>query len=169
MNCGLISQIMNESHCISLNRIKRSFVQSLNLSQTWVFTWVFTESDTVEVKSMNSSRTPSLVTGMEPIGLMCCWGVTYGGPEGSDRGLQYVSIVGSGVSGHRASLLGFWSGAGRSSTGTPWSLKQPLWAVGRVPNLLENEISIPIKLVRRKHEGSTINSHGRQLRWPLTW
>ncbi len=55
--------------------------------------------------------------------------------------------------------MGFRSGefAGQSSTVTPWSLNQLLvplamWA-GEVRVLLENEISIPIKLViRRKYE-----------------
>ncbi len=57
---------------------------------------------------------------------------------------------------HRFSM-GFRSGefAGQSSTVTPWSLNQ-LWyfgSVGRCQVLLENEISISIKLVsRRKHE-----------------
>ncbi len=58
---------------------------------------------------------------------------------------------------HRFSM-GFRSGefAGQSSTVTPWSLNQlfvPLGSVGRCQVLLENEISISIKLVsRRKHE-----------------
>ncbi len=58
---------------------------------------------------------------------------------------------------HRFSM-GFRSGefAGQSSTVTPWSLNQllvPLAVVGRCQVLLENEISISIKLVsRRKHE-----------------
>ncbi len=60
---------------------------------------------------------------------------------------------------HRFSM-GFRSGefAGQSSTVTPWSLNQLLvplavWAGGRCQVLLENEISISIKLVsRRKHE-----------------
>ncbi len=55
---------------------------------------------------------------------------------------------------HRFSM-GFRSGefAGQSSTVTPWSLNQllALWAGAK--SLLENEISISIKLVsRRKHE-----------------
>ncbi len=58
---------------------------------------------------------------------------------------------------HRFSI-GFRSGefAGQSSTVTPWSLNQllvPFGSVGRCQVLLENEISISIKLVsRRKHE-----------------
>ncbi len=60
---------------------------------------------------------------------------------------------------HRFSMIlyGFRSGefAGQSSTPTPWSLNQILvpWQCGRCQVLLENEISISIKLVsRRKHE-----------------
>ncbi len=58
---------------------------------------------------------------------------------------------------HRFSM-GFRSGefAGQSSTVTPWSLNQllvPLAVWGRCQVLLENEISVSIKLVsRRKHE-----------------
>ncbi len=58
---------------------------------------------------------------------------------------------------HRFSM-GFRSGefAGQSSTVTPWSLNQllvPLAVFVRCQVLLENEISISIKLVsRRKHE-----------------
>ncbi len=54
--------------------------------------------------------------------------------------------------------MGFRSGefAGQSSTVTPWSLNQLLGtfgSVGRCQVLLENEISISIKLVsRKKHE-----------------
>ncbi len=57
---------------------------------------------------------------------------------------------------HRFSM-GFRSGefAGQSSTVTPWSLNQllvPFGSEGRCQILLENEISISIKLVsRRKH------------------
>ncbi len=77
--------------------------------------------------------------------------------------LQVICIVGSGDSHlpltipHRFSMR-FSSGefAGQSSTVTPWSLNQILvhlavWAVAKF--LLENEISISIKLVSRKHSG----------------
>ncbi len=55
---------------------------------------------------------------------------------------------------HRFSM-GFRSGefAGQSSTVTPWSLNQLLVHLTVWAGLLENEISISIKLVsRRKHE-----------------
>ncbi len=69
---------------------------------------------------------------------------------------------------HRFSM-GFRSGefAGQSSTVTPWSLNQLLvplavWAGAKF--LLENEISISIKLVSRRKHGSALKFPGRRLR-----
>ncbi len=70
--------------------------------------------------------------------------------------------------------VGFRSGmfSGQSSTVKPWSLNQILVPlnVGRCQVLLENEISISIKLVsRRKHEVKfALKFPGRWLRWLLT-
>ncbi len=77
----------------------------------------------------------------------------YGSPGFFDSGLQVICIVGSGVS--MGFSMGFRSGefAGQSSTVTPWSLNQLLVPLAVCQVLLENEISISIKLVsRRKHE-----------------
>ncbi len=70
--------------------------------------------------------------------------------------LSLVSLIFLLTIPHRFSM-GFRSGefAGQSSTVTPWSLNQlfgTFGSVGRCQVLLENEISISIKLVsRRKH------------------
>ncbi len=91
--------------------------------------------------------------GNKPVALLRC----NGSPGCFDSSLQ-VCIVGSGV----AQLLltkphifsmGFRSGefAGQSSTVTPWSLNPfgTFGSVGRCQVMLENEISISIKLVSR--------------------
>ncbi len=106
--------------------------------------------------------TASIRRGMEVISLWHCWGgmeaqVSLTVAFRSSALLGLVSLIFLLTIPHRFSM-GFRSGefAGQSSTVTPWSLNQllvplALWAGAKV--LLENEISISIKLVsRRKHE-----------------
>ncbi len=70
---------------------------------------------------------------------------------------------------HRLSM-GFRSGefAGQSSTVTPCMVIEPAFgtfgSVGRCQVLLENEISISIKLVSRRKHGSALKFPGRWLR-----
>ncbi len=121
--------------------------------------------------------TASIRRGMEVISLWRCRGgmevqVSLTVAFSSSALLGLVFLIFLLTIPHRFSMS-FRSGefAGKSSTVTPWSLNQLLihlavWAGAEV--LLENEISISIKLVsRRKHEMLS-NFPGRWLHWLWT-
>ena len=121
-----------------------------------------------------ASITASMQRGMDAISLWHCWGVM------EDQDASIAAFSSSALLGlmslifllampHRFSM-GFTSGefAGQSSTVTLWTLNQvfgTFGSVGRCQVLLENEVSIPIKLVW-KEAWSAPKSPGRWLRWP---
>ncbi len=117
--------------------------------------------------------TASIRRGMELISLWHCWGgmeaqVSLTVAFSSSALLDLVSLIFLLTIPDRFSM-GFRSGefAGQSSTVTPWSLNQllvPFWC----QVLLENEISISIKLVSRRKHGSALKFPGRWLRWLWT-
>ncbi len=112
--------------------------------------------------------TASMWRGMEVISLWHCSGVMKTqialiAAFMSSALLGLVSLIFFLIIPHRFSMV-FRSGefAGQSSTETPWSLNQLLvGSVGRCQVLLENEISIAIKLVSRRKQGSALKCPGR--------